>query len=85
MRPDDALHLAVEDELDAARVLQHAGEGVALVLPVVLIDDSRGKSDQRKNGACDQYGEPQTERQTAGALMLAKAPDGKVSFSKRAL
>jgi hypothetical protein len=39
--------ISIEDELDAARVLQHAGEGVALVLPVVLIDDSRGKSDQR--------------------------------------
>jgi hypothetical protein len=48
-----------------ARVRQRARRRRALVLPVVLIDDGRGKSDQRKNGACDQYGEPQTERQTA--------------------
>jgi hypothetical protein len=59
------LHLAVEHELDAARVLQHAGEGVALILSVVLVDNRRGKADQRQDRAGDQYGEPQTERQTA--------------------
>ena len=62
---NDALHLAIEDELDAARVLQHAGEGVALILSVVLVDNGCGKSDQRQNCAGDQYGEPQTKRQTA--------------------
>ena len=59
------MHFAVEHELDAARILQNAGEGVALVLPVMLVDDGRGKSDQRQNRAGDQYGEPQTERQSA--------------------
>jgi hypothetical protein len=44
---NNALHLAIENLLNAARHLQHATESVLLVLSVMLIDSGRGKSDQR--------------------------------------
>ena len=52
---DDALHFAVEHELDAAGELQDAAERIALILLVVLIDDGSCEPDQRQQGARDEH------------------------------
>jgi hypothetical protein len=42
---NNALHLTIENLLNAARDLQHTAESVLLILYVVLIDDGAEKSD----------------------------------------